>query len=270
VASAEEVEQAADRIMEFLAMAPPAIDGWAAEQRAAVEQVAGQHAVEVALGTDTREAALAVTPASAGPKQKTRRRIPRAVLVALLIPLVIWGVYRMGDTSDLPTGVSGAAPLPAATATTQPLDEAKVAELEAKVEADPTDIEPMRELARMHLFAGDLETAVSWQQRILADHPDDIDARLALGVALFNQGELDAAEVQWLRAAELDPSAPEPHYNLGFLYVASDPPRMDEAQAHWDTVVELAPDSDMAKSIATHMGAVVDGGQPSGSPTGQP
>ena len=268
VASAEEVELTADRIMEFLATAPKDIDGWASRQRAAVEQAAGQHAVEAATG-DHRDAP-SEPPADQPATRPTKRRIPRLLIVALLVPLVIWGVYKMGGAPSAGTE-SAAGGIPVAAASTPlPLDTAKVAELEAKVTADPADIEPMRELARLHLFAGDLETSARWQQRILADHPDDIDARLALGVALFNQGNLDSAEEQWLRAVELDPTAPEPHYNLGFLYVASDPPRMDEAKEHWDTVVDLAPDSDMAKNIATHMGAVVDSDTPTGSPTGEP
>jgi tetratricopeptide (TPR) repeat protein len=147
-----------------------------------------------------------------------------------------------------------------------PPDPAQVAELEKRVEADPDDVEAMSELGTLHLASGDLTQAGHWQQRILADHPDDIDARLALGVVLFNQGDLEGAEGQWTRAAELDPTKAEPHYNLGFLHLSTDPPDMDRVEEHWDKVIELAPDSDLADTIANHLANV--GADPIEPPAG--
>lgn len=221
-ASTAQVRATRTQVLDYLGQAPEEIRGWA-----------GRQARELSRPTPRRS------------------RRPLVLLVAaLLVPLLVWGVYKMGEvpTDDAadPVASMGQAAVPE-------LDEERVAELEAQVEQDPTDTAAMSELGTLYLTAGDLDKAGHWQQRILADRPDDIDARLALGVVLFNQGELEAAEQQWTRAGELDPAKAEPHYNLGFLHLSSDPPDMDKVEEHWGKVLELEPDSDMAATIGNHL-----------------
>lgn len=224
-ASAAELRQTRTQVLDFLGEAPEEISGWASLQ-----------AEELAHPTPPR----------------SRRRIV-TLLALVLVPLIIWGVYKIGEAPPEreldPAMTMGESAAPA-------LDQARVAELEAQVEQDPSDTAAMSELGTLYLTAGDLANAGRWQQRILADHPDDIDARLALGVVLFNQGELEAAEQQWTRAVELDPTKAEPHYNLGFLHLAADPPDMDQVEAHWAKVIELDPGSDMAETIANHLASL--------------
>lgn len=220
-----------ERIREFLATAPPDLAEWAARTSAELD------------------APRSVS--SQGPPPK-RRKVPVALVLLIAVPLLIWGVYKIGappesDDSALPQMSTGE--------TAPPLDVERVAQLEAQVEADPDDVAAMSELGKLHLVAGDLENSGRWQQRILADHPDDVDARLALGVVLFNQGDLEAAEEQWVTASELAPEKAEPHYNLGFLHLATDPPDMDLVEEHWNKVVELDPESSMAETISTHLGS---------------
>lgn len=211
------------QVLDYLEQAPEEIRGWA--------------------GRQTRELSH--------PAPRRSRRPLVLLLTALLVPLLVWGVYKMGevpveDATEPVTSMGQAAAGPE-------LDEERVAELEAQVEQDPADTAAMSELGTLYLTAGDLDQAGHWQQRILAERPDDVDARLALGVVLFNQGELEAAEQQWTRAGELDPTKAEPHYNLGFLHLSSDPPDMDRVEEHWSTVLELEPDSDMAATISNHL-----------------
>ncbi|MDO5735734.1 MAG: tetratricopeptide repeat protein [Propionibacteriaceae bacterium] len=220
------------RVREFLDTAPPDLTQWAS-------------ATAAQLGDTSPKAPLPARP---------RRRVPTALIVLLVVPLVIWGVWRIG----VPPESEQVAAMPSMPAehSAPPLDTDAVAEMEARVEADPADTEAMSELGRLHLVSGDFKQAAQWQQRILAEHPDDVDARLALGVALFDQGELDLAQVQWERASELDPAKAEPHYNLGFLHLSADPPDMDQVRVHWEKVLELDPESSMAKTISTHMGGL--------------
>lgn len=228
----EQTEDLNAQVREFLATAPPELAGWAS-------------ATAAQLGTGSP---------SAPPERRPRRRVPTALVVLLLVPVVIWGVYKIGAPPE--SEQATAMPSMPADHGAPSLDTEAVAELEARVEADPADIATMSELGRLHLMAGDFAQAGQWQQRILADHPDDVDARLALGVALFNQGDADTAQGQWERAAELDPTKAEPHYNLGFLHLSADPPDMDQVRAHWEQVLELDPDSSMAETISAHMGGL--------------
>ncbi|WP_289017187.1 c-type cytochrome biogenesis protein [uncultured Ornithinimicrobium sp.] len=229
-ADPHQVETTRQQVLAYLDEAPEEISAWAARQR------------------------QELTATATGP---TRRRlpVPPALLALIVVPLLVWGVYKLGEVEDpqaaaTPTMSTGQE----AGQTPPPVDAEQVAALEARVEADPQDTAAMSELGTLHLMAGDLEEAGRWQQRILADDPDDLDARLALGVVLFNQGELTAAEEQWTAAIELAPDRAEPHYNLGFLFLSQDPPDMDRVEEHWGKVVELEPESDMAATIGTHLG----------------
>ena len=237
-ATAHQVETTREQVLAYLDDAPEEIHGWAARQR------------------------QELTAPAAAPSRR-RLPVPPALLALIVVPLLVWGVYKLGEVEDpqavaaptMSTGQeAGQAP--------PPVDAERVAELEARVEADPQDTAAMSELGTLHLMAGDLEEAGRWQQRILAEDPDDLDARLALGVVLFNQGELEAAEEQWTAAIELAPDRAEPHYNLGFLFLSQDPPDMDRVEEHWGQVVELEPDSDMAATIGTHLGQFGEAADP--------
>jgi len=87
----------------------------------------------------------------------------------------------------------------------------------------------------------------------LAQHPEDADAHLELGVILFNLDDLDGAKDEWTRVTELDPTSARAWYNLGFYYLYQDPPDYDMAREVWNTVVQLDPNSDLASTVLTHM-----------------
>ncbi|MGM0385442.1 MAG: tetratricopeptide repeat protein [Actinomycetota bacterium] len=174
-------------------------------------------------------------------------RALRPVLAVLVVVGVILGVYFMG-------GVPGdTAPETASAPAASGLDQARVDVLEAAVAADPGDIESMRELGALHHRAGDFEQAAEWQQRIVDLDPQDVDARLSLGVALFGLGDLEGAEQHWGAAAELAPDLAEVHYNLGFLYLSMDPPQVDRAEEAWARVIEIDPDSPLARTATDHL-----------------
>jgi tetratricopeptide (TPR) repeat protein len=77
--------------------------------------------------------------------------------------------------------------------------------------------------------------------------PDWPLAHLNLGIAYLNAvsdpdkpgSPLDSAGVEFARAAELDPTMPNPHYCLGMLKRYRG--KMDEAAAHFARVLELSP-----------------------------
>ena len=86
-------------------------------------------------------------------------------------------------------------------------------------------------------------------------------ARLALGAAQFNLGDVADARRQWLRVIALDPKNVEAYYDLGFLYLSKDPPDMAAAKEMWRKVVEMAPPgSDVAKTVATHLKGLENSG----------
>ena len=73
--------------------------------------------------------------------------------------------------------------------------------------------------------------------RAVTFRPDDPVPRAAYGVYLMQEGRLDDAEQQYLKALEIDDSYAEAHYNLGLLYVRKGD--LDKASQHADKAYEL-------------------------------
>ncbi|MFH0750402.1 MAG: tetratricopeptide repeat protein, partial [Chloroflexota bacterium] len=104
--------------------------------------------------------------------------------------------------------------------------------------------------------------------------PTNVRGFLALGATDFNRGDMDAAEVAWLKALDIDDKNVDAHYDLGFLYFNRQPPDMAKVQEHWAKVVELDPESQIAQTVKAHLGAIASmvpaSPAPSGSPAASP
>lgn len=170
--------------------------------------------------------------------------------------VVVVGVYALGRGPAVP-GISGTpTDQPTAAASTTPLDQAKVAALMTKLQADPKDVASLRGLGDLYFQSGDYATASDWQRKILAIDGKDVTAHLALGAAQFNLGNSAEAERQWRQVLTLDPKHAEAHYDLGFLYLSQNPPDLAKVRAEWQAVVDLDPNSEIAKTVATHLASL--------------
>lgn len=138
----------------------------------------------------------------------------------------------------------------------EPVDTGLEASLKAEAEADSTNISARQQLGVMYLKADLYQDAVTWLQQILDIDPDNLDALLAIGSAEYQSSQYDAAERHWRRVTELDPGVAEPWYNLGFLYMARTPPDSGRATECWNKVIEIAPDSDLAAGVRTHLSRI--------------
>jgi len=91
------------------------------------------------------------------------------------------------------------------------------------------------------------------QDQIAAD-PNDTDARLELGVLLFQDAQdLEGARAQWVAVTQIDPTNENAWYDLGFYYLSIDPPDCVGAGQAWNTVMQLDPSGDNASTIMGHM-----------------
>ncbi|MBB1512332.1 hypothetical protein H5399_06890 [Tessaracoccus sp. MC1627] len=139
------------------------------------------------------------------------------LLGVLLVAAVVYGVFRLGLPADT-----------AAPATTE------------ATQASATDSVARR---------AELEAT-------LADSPEDVAANLELGVLTFNDGDVKRAEQLWTTVTEVDPSNPQAWFNLGFVHLSEDPPNAEAAQADWQRVLDVAPDSDLAATVRSHLDAL--------------
>jgi len=200
-------------------------------------------------------------PAS-GPARQFSLPVPRALVAAIaLVGAVAVAVvgYNLGGGSSVP-GLSGT-PEPGATGPV--IDQAQVAALMTRLATDAEDVEALQSLANLYFGAGDYATAGLWLDKLLAVDPDNVSALLGNGAVAYNVGDLAAAESAWTRAAELDPNNVEVHYDLGFLYLAQEPPDYDLVRAEWQKVIELEPDGTFAQTVAGHLDSLAP--SPSGS-----
>jgi cytochrome c-type biogenesis protein CcmH/NrfG len=85
--------------------------------------------------------------------------------------------------------------------------------------------------------------------------PGNVRGFLALGAAAFNEGDLATAESAWKQAVAIDETNVEAHYDLGFLYLNQQPPDMAGVRREWSRVVELSPDSEIARTVKAHLDA---------------
>lgn len=209
--------------------------------------------------TTTTSGAAPIAPAGKDPA--ARGSGVRTVLLAaavVVIPCLIYFVYAQGRPAAMPTTMPSNHPQVTSTdapiaATPTPVPAAKVAELEAAFKANPADVKPLRELGDLYMIAEQFDEAIATERRVLEVVPNDIDARLVIGVAYYAQGDNDNAEKVWLENLALDEKNAETHYNLGFLYMSKNPPEIEKTQQHWQKVIDYAPDSDMAETVSNHL-----------------
>ena len=164
-----------------------------------------------------------------------RRRLPLwgFALIGVAVGLVIaWVVFSQGGGGQ-PQMPADHSPTDVPVATPTPLSPEELAQLKAKVDAEP----------------------------------DNAGHRLVYGVALYNAGRYEIAEEHFLAAGRLDPTDPAPWYNLGFLYLSLDPPDDAKAEAAWRKVVEIVPGTSMAETVSKHL-AGLDASLPAGATAG--
>lgn len=242
-------------LLDFLATAPEPLRDWADaradEARAQAAPVApeptsiaspqARDAADLALAElgehdhEPRRRPLVHTPADKPAATVTAAPRKSGVLVpllgVLLVAAVVYGVFRLGLPAD--TAVPAAMEASQASATDSA---ARQAELEAT----------------------------------LAESPEDVAANLELGVLTFNDGDVERAEQLWTTVTEVDPTNPQAWFNLGFVHLSEDPPDVEAARAVWQRVLDVAPESDLAATVRSHLDALAaSAASPSPSPSSE-
>ena len=171
------------------------------------------------------------------------------VAIAAAAAMLVIGINLGGG------GAPGDAPGSSAVAqaSAPAIDEAKVADLMAKLQANPNDTATLLALAN-EFYAGEAyDTAATWLDKVLALEPENIDALLARGAVSFNLGDLASAETTWNKVVAIDPKNVEVHYDLGFMYLNLATPDLAGVQREWNTVIELDPSSQLAQTVRSHL-----------------
>lgn len=257
-ADEEQVESTYDRIADYLDEAPSDIRGWAERRQREADRIFDLlTGPEAALAAAARPAAAAEPPAAQGVPNTPGTGTPTNKLllgvIAVLVTVgVVLGVYWMGRPT-VPDVTPGAAATPTATAPPA-VDQAQLAALTTKVKADPKDVASLQKIADLYFTAQDWTNAKASAQKVLAVDPKNEQALVSLGAASYNGGDMAGAEKAWKKGVALFPKNAELHYDLGFLYMTTG--RSDQMKTEWAKVVEIAPDSELAKTVQSQVGEV--------------
>ena len=275
-ASEQDIEAAHTELVEFLELSPKELKSWAAAQTTELDEAfalltgpeqdlvppaAPSFATQPSGPDGPIPTSLAAPTAPAAPSaplvSKRRRTQLLYAVVPVLIAAIVLVVFNMGKPSDVPAmsdkTTNGAQAAPTGGPTAVPLDKVKVTALTKKVTANPKDIASLQGLGDVYFASADYKNAAIWEQKILDVDPKNQVALLALGAAKFNANDPAAAKKHWLVAAKLYPKNAEVHYDLGFLYLSQTPPDMAKMTEEWNKVIAIDPNSEIAKTVATHL-----------------
>lgn len=81
------------------------------------------------------------------------------------------------------------------------------------------------------VVAGKVDEAIALANALLADDPNQKEARNLIGLALYKAGDAEGSVQQYQQAIEIDPDYPEAHFNLGNSYQILG--RAEEAEAEF-------------------------------------
>jgi cytochrome c-type biogenesis protein CcmH/NrfG len=165
------------------------------------------------------------------------------------------------------SGTPGASQAAEASSGAPAVDEAKVADLMGKLQANPKDVATLMALADEFYAGGQFETSATWLDKVLALEPENIQALLARGAVYFNLNDLANSESTWKKVATQEPDNVEVHYDLGFLYLNQANPDWAGVQAEWTRVIELDPSSQLAQTVRSHLDSLAKASMVPGSST---
>lgn len=121
----------------------------------------------------------------------------------------------------------------------------RINELEAKVNANPDNLQLLLDLAHLQNDSGLYEKAIVNYKKYLEANPSDADARVDMGVCYFNLGNYETAAAEMKKALEYEPGHQIAHLNLGVVNINAG--NIEEAKEWWQKAVEINPANEIGQ-----------------------
>ncbi len=217
------------------------------------------------VATPRRVQPAVAATAPAGPNVWKRIALGGAAIIAIAAVTLGANAIVNPAPSD---GAPAASQVAEATSGAPAVDEAKVASLMAKFQADPKDVVTLMALADEFYAGGQYEASATWLDKLLTIDPEHIQGLLARGAVYFNLNDPANAEATWKKVATLEPDNVEVHYDLGFLYLNQANPDWAGVQAEWTRVIELDPSSQLAQTVRSHLDSLAKASMVPGASAG--
>ena len=142
------------------------------------------------------------------------------------------------DTSAASTQTAGGS----TTRQAPSLDQARVQELQQAVTANPKNVDAVVQLGNTYFDAEQWDNAITWYKKAVELDPKNADASTDLGVSLYYSNRPDEALAQFERSLKISPTHTKTLLNKGIV-LAFGKQDLRGAQAEWEKVVSLAPNS---------------------------
>jgi Tfp pilus assembly protein PilF len=123
-----------------------------------------------------------------------------------------------------------------------PLDQTRVQELQQAVTANPKNVDAVVQLGNTYFDAEQWDNAITWYRKAVELDPKNADASTDLGVSLYYSNRPDEALAQFERSLKISPTHTKTLLNKGIV-LAFGKQDLRGAQAEWEKVVSLAPNS---------------------------
>ena len=175
-----------------------------------------------------------------------RESLVLGLAVACSVTIMGWIIWAERPVPPAPPPVASA-DASAGGAQAPQLDEARVAELVAAIEADAEDLDSRVSLARLYFDAQSFEQAIPRYEEILTLNPDDVQAITNLGISYYYAGTPQRAVDQLERSLEIEPTHAQTLVTLGIVK-AFGLQDLEGATAAWERVLEVAPDGPEARA----------------------
>jgi len=117
----------------------------------------------------------------------------------------------------------------------------QINDLEAKVKANPDDMQSLLQLANLRFDSGLFEKAIPDYKQYLAKVPSDANARIDMGVCYYNTGDLQNAINEMEKALEYKPNHQIGALNLGIVNLSAG--NVDKAKEWFRKAVAIDPNS---------------------------
>ncbi len=144
-----------------------------------------------------------------------------------------------------------------------------VSDLEQRLIESPDDFDLMVELGALYFELRVYPRAADMFAAALEIDPDDAAVRSDLASSFLYQGMVGLAQKEYLKAIEIDPDLTDAYFNLGVSYSHGRTQDIEAAIAVWKRVIELEPDSEIAKTAEGFIREYADEGE-SGTPDSEP
>ena len=120
---------------------------------------------------------------------------------------------------------------------------AEEAQMRARLQKNPNDVDAMIILADLLANSGRGTESFQWYDKAVQQRPDDQSLRIAFGTVPMQYAYNLDAQIQFQKAHDLNPKDPQPLYMLGQLYENETPPQIAQARTMYQQAEAADPGS---------------------------